>query len=55
MSVEAALTKLMRLFGDGLSSAQVREAFPTDLAGEWSVCRIKCCQPELLKSLIEGV
>lgn len=34
ITVEAALTKLMRLFGDGLSSAQVREAFPTDLAGE---------------------
>ena len=34
ITVEAALTKLMRLFGDGLSPEQVRDAFQTDLAGE---------------------
>lgn len=34
-TVEAALTKMMRLFGDGLSPDEVRAAMDKDLAGEF--------------------
>ncbi len=34
-TVEAALTKMMRLFGDGLTSAEVREMMSRSLAGEF--------------------
>lgn len=34
-TVEAALTKMMRLFGDGLSSTEVREMMSMSIAGEF--------------------
>jgi L-asparaginase len=37
MTVEAAVTKLMFLFGQGLSPVQVEQRFPLDLCGELSL------------------